>query len=447
MVYREPGIYLQLQNNPRYSLGSSVGLLPVIMGDGPGVLKKTISIVRSSQSFDLLQMEQVTRILSIGNFRNSDDYESATDFQLVDGNKIEWLEGETNKAPATGSVYYVTLEYVPGDEQYEPKLLFTREEVVETYGPDVDENGNINNISLGLQISIENGAIPSVGLQIKTSGAITSANYEDAFTEHLQFLPHAYRIVPMNLQADINLKVIQHVNAMSSVEERAERIALIAADHNATTAQDIVNDVGGYASGLANKRVSVIYPDRATKMLSDGIVYELGAPFLCAAIAGWKASQAVSRSYTKGQIAGFISLAGPKLTRVQKNQLAAKGVMILEQTDSGSPIEIRHGLTTDMGNIQNRELTITEIGDYVSKYLRDGLKNYIGNFNITSEFITRLKASVNSLINNLKRDNVIVDAKIEQLLQDEDNPDTVVVRISIQVPYPCNYIDIVLFLD
>jgi hypothetical protein len=137
------------------------------------------------------------------------------------------------------------------------------------------------------------------------------------------------------------------------------------------------------------------------------------------------------------------------MRRTEKNKLAEKGVMVLEQEGGqGTPIAVRHGLTTDMSNLQSKEASVVEIGDYAAKFYRSGLKQYVGTHNVTTDLITKVKGSTNTLTNVLiKKDIALVGSKILQLYQDADNPDTLILKISLKVPYPCNTIEITLYLD
>jgi hypothetical protein len=136
------------------------------------------------------------------------------------------------------------------------------------------------------------------------------------------------------------------------------------------------------------------------------------------------------------------------MNRKQMNMLAEKGVMILTQPGGpGTPIIVRHQLTTDMTSVQTKEDSIVMIGDYVSKYLRNVCEQYIGKYNITGETIARIQAALDSALYLLKKEQTITQGSVTSMAQDEANPDTLLISIRITPPYPCNYIDITLFLD
>lgn len=455
MVYREPGVRAQAKRNSRNASGVAPNLYPAIIGSGVASLTKVVSVVRAFTGMeDTIPVDgNVTAIQRIGNFRTSTDYVAPADYSLSDPitnpNKIIWAAGPgTPKSPVPGSTYFVSLTYAFNEQHYMPRLVTSLDDVVERYGPDVSAAGVVNPISLGAQLCLESGARAIYVMQIKPAGAQINVNdYSEALMEKLSVLPDVYRVVPMDLRADINLQVINHVTLMSSPEERSERVALIGVDHAATDLTSLISTVGGYAEALSNARVSVIYPDRASRTLSDGKVHILGPQYLCAALAGWRAAQPVSRAFTKGQIMSFDDLLGLPLVRTEKNMVAARGVMVLEQDKPGQPVEVRHGLTTDMSSVQARESSITEIADFSCKLMRAGLKSYIGKENISDELIVKVRNAASSILSTLVRMGAINGGSVLALYQDEMAKDTLVMKVQILVPYPCNYIDIVLYLD
>lgn len=351
--------------------------------------------------------------------------------------------------PAQGGVYYVDYEAGPESDQYEPRLVTSVDEITDFYGPELKEDdGLICPVVLGAKIALENRAQVVCVLQVAKAGSdIASTDYETALQNYMVNVPYVYRIVPMDLNNDVNDAVMDYVRTMSDPEEMMETRAVFCSEDDSETFADVNEAVGTYAAGYAEKRLNVLYPDVATRKLSDGNVYELSSPYLCAAFAGKEASQPIERAMTKSTLEGFITLKGVRMTRAQKDLLASNGVVILEQASANSAIEIRHGLTTDMSSVQARENSIITIADYTSKYIRSVLKPYIGKQNVTQETLARMRASVNSAFNILVKTGILVAGHIAQIYQDTDNPDTIVVKLSIDVPYPCNYIDIDLFVN
>jgi len=353
------------------------------------------------------------------------------------------------KEPEMGDVYYVTYVAGPESDQYEPKFVSSPEEVEELYGPELKyENGLINPVVVGAKCALANRASIICILQVALAGStVAVTDYEKAFTEYLAHMTYAYRIIPMDLSTTIGEAAVAYVRQMSDPEEKMECKTMIGVVHSSTTHAELMTNIGAYAAAFGEKRLMIPYPDKATKKLSDGNIYELPAPYLLAAYAGKQSSQPIEQSMTNSTLDGFITLKGVKMSRAQKNLLAEKGVMLLEQASPGFPITVRDALTTDMSSIQTRQDMVVSIVDFASKYIRDVLAPYIGPTNTTTETITRMRGSVNTAIAVLVSMQVLTGGRITDIYRDSLSPDTIIVKISVDVPYPCNYIDVDLFVN
>ncbi|MDF2841739.1 MAG: hypothetical protein K0R00_165 [Herbinix sp.] len=466
MSYKEPGVYLNLVTNAKLAAGSTPMLIPMVIGSGAKIAKRTDVITRAaSGNLDYLPANAET-ILAVGTTTRKPTYFETVDLDVKDfihntgENFISWETSAVNK-PAVGEAYYVTYTYKVTEDQYEPRLIFLDEEIDQYYGPEFKENepdpgtgiAPINRISVAGRIMLEAGAPAIYMLQVapnETTGNVTAVEYKAALDKHARFLPNVWRIVPADAGADINSAIDAHVEECSSYEERKERTTVYGAPFATapTDFNDVYEAVGGYAASKAFKRISVPYPDTATKLMSDGNYHELDAPFIAAAYAGVESALPTDRSKTRAEIKVFNTLKGIKMTRKQMNMLAEKGVMILVQPNGpGTSITIRHQVTTDMTSVQTKENSIVMIGDYVAKYLRGICEQYIGKYNITGETIARIQGTLDSAMYQLKKEKVITTGTIANMAQDEANPDTLLISVRVKPPYPCNYIEITLFLD
>ena len=461
MSYREPGIRITQKKNTSYT-GAVGSNLPVcLVGSGLTTLSKTYSIVKLNAAYSYITDDDgdyvsFSAIEKIGNTSGATDYNTGdhlTDYskstQVIGSDTVDviaWTGGVDDNTPVTGDTFYATVTETPSDKHYELKSFASALEVIAEYGDDI-VNDVINNISLAAQIAIENTSLVYT-IKAKKAGSTITASEINVALEKAKVNSDLYRIIPVDgPKADVNLAVMQHVNLMSDPEEASERVTLVAAEHSSTTFEDVNTNVGGYAEAIADYRVGVVYPDKATRILSDGEVHQLGGAFIAVALATMKSALKPEEAYTGKNINNFISLIGVAMTRSQKNILVNKGVMLLTQEKSGYPITVRHGVTTDMSNIQMREFSITELGDYVPRIIRPALKSYIGK-NITASLITQIKGSVESTLGTMIRAGNILDgSSVLSIEQDEDNPDTIYISIRVYVPYPCNYIDIVVLYE
>jgi hypothetical protein len=101
-------------------------------------------------------------------------------------------------------------------------------------------------------------------------------------------------------------------------------------------------------------------------------------------------------------------------------------------------------VTTDLTSIETREFSITRIVDFVAKFMRIGLRNFIGRFNITQPFLDTLSTVVQGQLGFLREAGILVGGDLNNVTQDASAPDSVTIDVTLDTPLPCNYIRLVL---
>jgi hypothetical protein len=91
-------------------------------------------------------------------------------------------------------------------------------------------------------------------------------------------------------------------------------------------------------------------------------------------------------------------------------------------------------------------MSITEVRDLTAKYIRKISEPFIGKFKINNVTITSYRLTLDAAMNQLVANGYIESYEIGKIMQDEDNPDSLIVEVSIKPFYPCNYINITLFM-
>lgn len=401
-------------------------------------------------------------------------YSGATGTNYKNGNETITSSAEDGRTfslrksrkPDPGVVYYVEVIYPVNETnnpgQYDLKAFTMVDEIFTAYGDCLSyadhtgEKFELNRLALGLYLAKLNGSNSVYGLQVdykrtETKLAPDQYDYSMALAK-LEAADYIYRIVPLDLNNNINEVVINHVELMSSPEEKGERRALLsyAAVGSINNFTDLYNQVGGYATRISNARVNLLNKYNASIYLPSGDLLDPidvagSEPFLCAAMAGREASMGISSSLTKASLAGFDTITEivPTL-RTQRNMLAQKGVVLLEKgTNSNSLNTIRHSITTDVSTIENRETSITTIKDYTGKLLRNTLDQFIGKTNlINEELLTRIQASAETILDSEIANNILIAGEVTDIHQSETDLDRVVMVVTIYPPYPCNGIDI-----
>lgn len=197
--------------------------------------------------------------------------------------------------------------------------------------------------------------------------------------------------------------------------------------------------------GYLNRRFWSLFPDQCAAVI-DGVEQVIDGYYMCAAVAGMVGKQAPQQSFTNFPMSGFTRVIGSndKFSEKQLNVMAAGGTYIIVQDAPATPLISRMALTTDMTSIETRTDSVTKVVDFTAKFLRQGLKNFIGRFNITQGFLDSLSHVIQGLLGFLEDSGVLIGSNLNSIIQDEDAPDTVLVDITLDVPFPCNYIRLTL---
>jgi hypothetical protein len=196
-----------------------------------------------------------------------------------------------------------------------------------------------------------------------------------------------------------------------------------------------------------NRRVVMLAPERVGANI-DAVEQIIPGYYLAAALAGMTGQLPPQQGFTNFPITGFTRAIGSNdvFSRKQMNVGAAGGTWWVVQNTAGAPLQTRHQVTTDLTSIETREYSITKIVDFVAKFMRAGLRNFIGKFNITQPFLDSLSTVVQGQLSFLTESGVLLGGDLNNIVQDKDAPDTVLIDVTLDVPYPCNYIRLTLVI-
>jgi hypothetical protein len=102
-------------------------------------------------------------------------------------------------------------------------------------------------------------------------------------------------------------------------------------------------------------------------------------------------------------LVGFTQL-GRQLDAVEQNQIAVKGVTVLE--DQPPFIKVRQGLTTDMTNVLTKLPTIVLIADEVQQQARATLDKFIG-IKFLPGILSQIEGRLCTMLKNLVAAQII----------------------------------------
>jgi hypothetical protein len=209
----------------------------------------------------------------------------------------------------------------------------------------------------------------------------------------------------------------------------------------------IAETVAAKANAYLQRRMYVFHPDTVIATV-DGTEQNLPGFYLCAGAAGMVAKFPPQQGFTNLAMVGYSGVVGSSdyFSNSQLNKIAGGGVWIVVQDVEGAPLTSRHQLSTNITTIETRELSITKVVDFCAKVLRTGLRNFIGQFNITQPFLDTLSTAIQGMLSFLVENGIIIGGELNNLIQSKDAPDVVLVDVTLDVPYPCNYIRLTLVI-
>lgn len=209
----------------------------------------------------------------------------------------------------------------------------------------------------------------------------------------------------------------------------------------------IAETYAALSQSFGDRRFWHTAPDQAAATV-EGLEQIVNGFYMNAAIAGMIGQQPPQQSFTNFPMAGFTRVIGSNdfFSETQMNIMAGGGTYIIVQDAQSAPLISRMALTTDLTSVETRTDSITKVVDFTAKFLRRSLKNFIGRFNITQAFLDQLGTVIGGVGGFLVETGVLVGFNLNNIIQDEEAPDTVIVDVLIDPPYPCNYIRVTLVI-
>ena len=234
------------------------------------------------------------------------------------------------------------------------------------------------------------------------------------------------------------------VNASWTMKVRGTSVTIPGSNPARLDYSLIASTVSEMNGGIGNRRAYSLFPDTVKTTLA-GLEKEVPGYYACACVAGQIAGLPPQQGLTNYPIVGLTGVSGvEKYTRKQLNQMAGGGTYILMQEVQGGPVFARHQLSTDVTSVETRELSITKVVDFTAKFLRVGIRRYIGRQNINSVFLDTVGTTIQAMLQFLTEQGILNGANLNNIIQDPKNPDTVMVDITLDVPFPCNYLRLTL---
>lgn len=213
--------------------------------------------------------------------------------------------------------------------------------------------------------------------------------------------------------------------------------------------------LAAYASSLGSRRMVFVWPDVVRGPVGSAIV-DLPGYFLGATVGALTTGLPTQQGFTNLNVAFFTGVrhSTKYFDRDQLNTIAGGGVMIFAQDVLDvTALYVRHQLTTDTTAIKFQEYSITKNVDFIAKFIRTNHRQFIGQYNIVDSTFDDLKANAKGIMTFLKDNTrlpkiggVIRSGKLQSIVQDPTNIDTIIEKYKLDIPVPLNNLDITIIV-
>ena len=225
------------------------------------------------------------------------------------------------------------------------------------------------------------------------------------------------------------------------------------------TKDEQVEYIGAIAKGYASKRVLMVWPpaadwDEQGTIQVDGSAM---AALVSAAMSRYPAQQGFTNLKFSGPYR--LKYSNDYFSPLQLKRLSEAGVFVLMQDAPGAQIYVRHQVTTSTVSIQEAEFSITKSVDQLSRDIKQLVKPFIGPYNVTNEVLGMADDVLRTYLFQAKTvkapkcgglilgySNLVLKANLEGA-NPEMVPGTVAVALTVEVGYPLNNMDIVIYVN
>ena len=457
--YVVPGTYWEAISTP--VAATALSTTPVVALIGPGIGYRTyIDAVTLTGTTDetLTQLGISTESVVVTSLDGSTVYSASSDYTVTstpatDGHTLDTTttivrqSGSTIPSGATVSVSY---QYT--DNNYgAPSLVTSLQQVQALYGNSIDiTTGDIlSPLSYAAQFAITNGASQLV--LVATPNATVVRDDLTAGYASISALNYVDLVVPLPVGLtgtyDSPGDVINVASDLSSF-----------VDASASTSDTLQVGIVGYETSVT------VYPDTISSTVGDKRVVEawpnqmnayngytnstltIAGYYLAAAYAGILAGNPPQQGLTRETIKGFTGISPAvfqTMTKAYKDQLSGSGVAVAEISRQGV-LWCRHGTTTDVTSVYNREISLVRAQDAMVEQLEGSVEQtgLIGT-PIDANTVVNIQALAIGVLSSLVDNGTIEGYTGVTATQLIDNPTIIQVTFQYQPSFPLNYITFV----
>lgn len=205
-------------------------------------------------------------------------------------------------------------------------------------------------------------------------------------------------------------------------------------------------------TGYNSKRLLLVWPDEV--LLSNVQNNKTGSRtrqpgyYLACAVGGMSAGLPPHQGFTFLGVSGFEEIyhSTRYFDEDSLTEISNSGWYVFLQDTPGSTPYCMHQLTTDTSDTRNMQFSVVRVYDYVSRFYKEILRQFIGRYNVTPQTLDVLRESLNSGTEQLKGESLprigapILSASIQSIAPLEGQRDRVEIFMDLDLPVPLNRI-------
>lgn len=464
--YLPPGVYINEEPTTLVNITGIPPTLLAIVGPSQGYRVHTEQmplsddgITLAKQGIDLTSVK--VTLVDTGETLAGSEYAATKIGSASDQSYFSDLSRDEDAENDDGTLVFVTYHYTP-PEYFAPKRFENFEDVKDAYGEPVNFAAQalgdtsyqpiLSPLTLAAQIAFANGA-PELVLCATTPPGTGDTTDNQKSTARKAALVAAYNKIGTTYDVSVVVPLTNGIvsgdapGVASDLKNHLEnasqdgfyRTGVVGFDLGVTTAPNTLISTGN----LASKRLILAYAGPGGLNFYAGganTSYAVGHQYLAAAYGGILVFNPTQQALTKQSISGFLGLAGTPLSNSSKNAYAQAGVAITE-VDRLGRLVVRQGVTTDVTNINTREISVVRAKDTLITLLQNGIESadLIGT-PIDENTPLNVKSVVDGLLAHATDLGTIVGYTGLAVRLVTLDPSQIEVKFAYQPAYPLNYI-------
>lgn len=209
-----------------------------------------------------------------------------------------------------------------------------------------------------------------------------------------------------------------------------------------------------FTSSLNDARIVVVYPEilQAYNSLTQ-MTFLCSACYLAVALGALLSTLPANTGLTRQTVPGFAGITAAEnaaMTPAFMNSLAASGATVVFQNRLGA-LAVRHGLTTQMGALNTREISMVRQADALLVALQAGLENsgLIGT-PITPTTVVTVQGAIVSILQQAIAQGTIIsytNLVVAQEIFPTGDPTIIAASFTYAPAVPLNYIEATFAID